>query len=339
MTPDGSSGLPILPILPIVDDNRAVLLPRRSSYALRVSVLDACNLRCGYCAPGTVGAPLARARWLSAAAHARLAPHFLALGVRKVRFTGGEPLLRDNLVDVVAAWRRALPTAELAMTTNATRLIERGAALRAAGLDRVTVHLDTLREDRYERLMGKGSVRAISDAVAFAQRTFEQVKLNVVVQRGENDDELADFLAWSRATGVQVRFIEIMQTGSAADVAQARFVPGRAIVAALGARSVPRAHESDPAALYEKDGAVFGVIASDTEPFCGACDRLRLTANGRLRRCLYESGGVDVGAAVASGIDDDALRALLVRAIDEKRSFHPLTQATRTPFSMADVGG
>lgn len=339
MTPDGG--------LPIVDAPVGAALPRRTSYALRVSLLDACNLRCAYCAPGSVTGPLARARWLDAAAHARLARQFARapLGgaspalVRKVRFTGGEPLLRDDVVDIVARWRAALPLAELALTTNATRLVERGAALRAAGLERVTVHLDTLRADRYERLMGKGSLAAILDALSFARRTFDGVKLNMVVQRGENDDELASFLAFSRVTGIQVRFIELMRTGSADAVVDARFFPGRDVVAALGARPVPRAHPSDPAALFEADGVTFGVIASDTEPFCSACDRLRLTADGHLRRCLYESGGVDVGAALAAGVDDDALARLLDHAIAGKRSFHPLTQAARLPFSMADVGG
>jgi GTP 3',8-cyclase len=140
--------------LPIVDQPRGVHLPRRASYALRVSVLDACNLRCTYCAPGTVTSPTPKTQWLSAAEHAALAPHFAAIGVRKVRFTGGEPLLRDDLGDVVAAWRKALPDAELAVTTNATRLIEQASMLRTAGIDRVTVHLDTLHRERYEALMG-----------------------------------------------------------------------------------------------------------------------------------------------------------------------------------------
>lgn len=325
--------------LPIVDQPRGVHLPRRSSFALRVSVLDACNLRCTYCAPGTVTTPVPKTRWLSAAEHAALAPHFAAVGVRKVRFTGGEPLLRDDLADVVAAWRQALPGAELAVTTNATRLLEQAAMLRDAGIDRVTVHLDTLRRERYEALMGRGSPAQVLEAVAVAHRIFDEVKLNVVVQRGKNDDELEDFLQWSKKTGVQVRFIELMRTGSADAVVDDVFMPGREVIDRLGATPVPRRHVSDPAALFVRDDVVFGLIASDTEPFCGDCDRLRLTADGRLRGCLYESGGVPLGRALRDGADVATIRALVEDKVAAKRSFHPLTQSERVPFSMADIGG
>lgn len=325
--------------LQIVDQPRGVPMPRRRSYALRVSVLDACNLRCTYCAPGAVTSTTPKTRWLSSSEHAALAPHFGALGVRKVRFTGGAPLLRDDLHDVVAAWRQALPDAELALTTNGTRLLQQATSLRAAGVDRVTVHLDTLRRERYEALMGKGSPEQVQEAIAVARRTFVEVKLNVVVQRGKNEDELADFVTWSQRTGVQVRFIELMRTGSADAVVDDVFMAGREVVLRLGARAVPRRHESDPAALFEVDGVVFGLIASDTEPFCGACDRLRLTADGRLRGCLYESGGVPLGMALRDGAPADRLRALVADTVAHKRSFHPLTSAERVPFSMADIGG
>ena len=343
--------------LKIVDDvvdaaGAGVPLPSRAAYALRVSVLDACNLRCTYCAPGALSAPMSSSRWLTPAEHARLAPHFAAAHVKKVRFTGGEPLLRPDLVDVVAAWRRALPGATLALTTNGTRLVERLDALVQAGLDRVTVHLDTLRDDRYAALMGPSSsvarVLAAVDA-ARAHARLAEVKLNVVVQRGKNDDELVDFVRWSRATGVHVRFIELMRTGSADAVVDDAFFAGRDVVARLRARPVPRQSPSDPAALYATSlhddhghgEVVFGVIASDTEPFCGACDRLRLTADGRLRGCLYDSGGVPLGDALRRGVDDDALRALVQGGVRGKRSFHPssTTADDRARFSMADVGG
>lgn len=329
-------GLPIVG-QDVVTAGRPV--PRRRSYALRVSVLDACNLRCTYCAPGAVTTPMQQARWLTSTEHTALAPAFAAAGVRKVRFTGGEPLLRPDLDDVIGGWRAALPDAELALTTNGTRLLERATSLRAAGVDRVTVHLDTLRRDRYEALMGKGSPEQVQEGIAVALRTFDEVKLNVVVQRGQNDDELADFLQWSKRTGVQVRFIELMRTGSADAVVDDVFMAGREVIARLGATAVPRRHESDPAALYTVDGVVFGLIASDTEPFCSACDRLRLTADGRLRGCLYESGGVPLGLALREGADASRLRDLIEGGIASKGSFHPLTTAARVPFSMADIGG
>jgi cyclic pyranopterin phosphate synthase len=327
------------------DDAAGAPLPARAAYSLRVSVLDACNLRCTYCAPGALAAPMSSSRWLSPAEHARLAPSFAAVPVKKVRFTGGEPLLRADLEAVVAAWRAALPSADLALTTNATRLVARVDALRSVGLDRVTVHLDTLREERYGALMGEASsVAQVLRALDVARARFAEVKLNVVVQRGRNDDELLDFVRWSRGSGAQVRFIELMRTGSADDVVDDAFFAGRDVVARLHARPLARRDASDPAALFAADvdgvDVVFGVIASDTEPFCGACDRLRLTADGRLRGCLYESGGVALGAALRQGVDDDALRALVQRGVRGKRSFHPLaTGVARVPFSMADVGG
>lgn len=339
--------------LKIVDDTvdprggrGGVPLPMRTAWALRVSVLDACNLRCTYCAPGTLSAPMPSSKWLTPAEHARLAPHLGALQVKKVRFTGGEPLLRKDLVDVIDAWRTALPDAVLALTTNGTKLVEQIEPLVACGLDRVTVHLDTLREDRYGALMGTASsVAHVLRAIDVARARFAEVKVNVVVQRGKNDDELHAFLRWSRASGVHVRFIELMRTGSADDVVDDAFFAGREVVSRLGGRPLPRHNPSDPAALFaasvDGDDVVFGLIASDTEPFCSACDRLRLTADGRLRGCLYEAGGVPLGEALRRGIDDDALRALVASGVRSKRSFHPLstTAGDRARFSMADIGG
>jgi GTP 3',8-cyclase len=314
---------------------------RLARYSLRVSVLEQCQLACGYCNPGSVTPPAARDRWLDASAYLRLARLFRARGVVKVHMTGGEPLVRSDVVDIVAAFKEAMPDADLALTTNALRLAPMVDDLARAGLRRVTVHLDTLRADRYEALMGQGSPATVLAAAARARSALGNVvKMNVVLQRGRNDDELADFLAMSRDTGIEVRFIELMNTGSADEYTRAVFMPGRDVVAALGATPLPRRHASDPAALFtSRDGVVFGVIASDTEPFCGDCDRLRLTADGRLRGCLYQSGGIPLGAALASGASDDTIAALIDTGLDDKRSWHPLVAAHRVPFSMADVGG
>jgi cyclic pyranopterin phosphate synthase len=260
--------------------------------------------------------------------------------VTKVRITGGEPLARADVVDVVAAWKEAIPQADLALTTNGQRLSLHLDALVGAGLRRVTVHLDTLRADRYGALMGPGSPEAILDACAQARARLDEVKLNVVVQKGKNDDELEDFLALSARTGLEVRFIELMNTGSADDYTREVFMSGRDVVTQLGGEPVPRRAPSDPAALYRsKDGVVFGVIASDTEPFCSACDRMRLTADGRLRGCLYQADGIPLGAALKSGASDETLQALLDAGLEDKRSWHPLAAPHRKPFSMADVGG
>jgi cyclic pyranopterin phosphate synthase len=337
--------------LPIVDDlpPRPTLSPRGrlAAYSLRVSVLEQCQLDCRYCRPGSMTTPTEKARWLTPLEHGRLARAFLARGVKKVRFTGGEPTLRADLVDIVAAWQSAAAGVDLALalTTNGLRLPPLLPALRAAGLHAVTIHLDTLRDERVEALMGPGaSVALATDATLHARECGLQVKINMVVQRGGNDDELVEMLDRGRELGAEVRFIEQMNTGSAAGYVKETFIAGRDIVARLaaarGARRLPRRHPSDPAALLATDdGVVFGVIASDTEPFCAACDRLRLSADGRVRGCLYQTGGLPLGAALRTGIDDEGLLALLDSALDDKQSHHPLVPRSRAPFSMADVGG
>jgi len=311
---------------------------------LRVSLLEQCQYDCGYCRPGAVVRPTHTARWLRATDYERLAGLFGALGVHKVRFTGGEPLLRPDVVDVVRAFRSALPGRELALTSNGQRLPSLLEPLAAAGLDRATVHVDSLRPERYRALMGDGVVDDVLAGVLAARARLRAVKLNVVVQRGRNDDELLDFLAWSHRTGVEVRFIELMNTGSAVDYTRQVFVSGAEILARVAGggpvRLRGRRHTADPATLYEtSEGVVFGIIASDTQPFCESCDRLRLTADGRLRGCLYEQTGVPLGAALKAGASDDELRALLAFGLARKRSRHPLRVDRTHAFSMADTGG
>jgi cyclic pyranopterin phosphate synthase len=328
-----------LPILSQTSPLTAGARGRLARYSLRVSVLEHCTLSCSYCKPGSVTAPSEKARWLSPSSYLRLARLFRSRGVVKVHVTGGEPLVRPDVTSIVAAFKEAMPNADLALTTNGLRLGPLVGELVRAGLRRATVHLDTLRADRYPALMGDGSPGAVLSAVEHARGALA-IKMNVVVQKGRNDDELEDFLALSRRLAIEVRFIELMNTGSADEYTRAAFVAGRDIVASLGAVPMRRRHASDPASLYlSRDGVVFGVIASDTEPFCGDCDRLRLTADGRLRGCLYQDGGIPLGAALASGASDETLAALLDTGLDDKRSWHPLIAKHRVPFSMADVGG
>lgn len=319
---------------------RAVPRPLR----LRVSLLEQCQYECAYCRPGSVVPPTASARWLSPQTYRRLGALFAEAGVSRVRFTGGEPLLRPDVLEVVAAFRASLPGADLALTTNGARLGASLDALVAAGLDRATVHVDSLQPERYAALMGAGELEPVLAAVLRARERLHSVKLNVVVQRGRNDDELADFLAWSARTGVEVRFIELMNTGSAVEFARQAFVSGREVVERIAAttavRPVGRRDAADPAALYETgSGVVFGVIASDTQPFCDACNRLRLTADGRLRGCLYQADAVALGDAVRAGADDAALARLIHAATADKRSHHPALVHRTHRFSMADTGG
>ncbi len=320
---------------------------RPTSWTLRVSVLDRCQYRCAYCRPGTVTPYLEQDARLTLADYAALAPVFAEHGVTKVRFTGGEPLLRRDLAEVVRVFRDALPEAELALTTNGQHLRAELPKLVAAGLTRATVHVDSLRSERYRALMGEGELDEVLAATLNARALLREVKLNAVVQRGQNDDELGDFLAWSRETGIEVRFIELMNTGSAVDYTRSVFLSGREIVEAIGrlggVTAVPRPDPSAPAARFRTaDGLEFGVIASDTEPFCADCNRMRLSADGRLLGCLYESGGLDLRAALAAG-DPTLLAAEVARAFASKRSHHPYApeqaREPRVPFSMAQTGG
>ncbi len=315
-----------------------------SRYALRVSLLEQCSYRCPYCLPGAVQPYTERNRWLSASDYARLAPIFADLGVAKVRFTGGEPLLRADLIDVIQVFRQAMPKTELALTTNGQRLAKIKQELRRSGLDRLTIHIDSLQKERYTRLMGDGDPQEILQTALSLGDIFGQIKINVVLQRGQNDDEMLDFLRLSQETGVEVRFIELMNTGSASEYTKSVFLSGAEALSLLQKqiqiKPIARRHESDPAALYQTEtGITFGVIASDTEPFCHVCDRLRLTADGRLRGCLYEAGGTDVGSHLRKNVSAEELRSIVIHGAMQKRSFHPNTANERRPFSMADVGG
>lgn len=314
---------------------RLAVLEPPAGLTLRVSVLDRCQYRCGYCLPGSAAPFLPASQWLSVADYAGLARAFAAHGVDKVRFTGGEPLLRRDLPEIVEAFRDASPSCDLALTTNGLLLTERLEALLRAGLRRATVHVDSLRPERYRALMGPGDVASVIEGALAARRRLAEVKLNVVVQRGGNDDEIEEFLAFSASTGVEVRFIELMSTGSANDYIAGAFFSGREIVDRARARPLPRTRSSDPAARFRShDGVVFGVIASDTEPFCDACVRLRLTADGHLRGCLYEAPGVSL-----RDLPGDALATRIWCALRAKRSHHPNVTRAHEPFSVAQTGG
>ncbi len=287
--------------------------------SLRLSVTDRCNLRCGYCMPEADYVWLPRSSILSYEEFARLAGLFTALGADKVRLTGGEPLLRHDLEVLVRMLADQPGVNDLALTTNGLLLAPRVAALRAAGLRRVTVSLDTLRPDRmlaFAKSPRHADVLLGIDAATTAG--FDAVKLNAVVIRGYNDDEVADLLAFGRERGVEVRFIEYMDVGGATQWSSGDVVPQEEILARVAARfGRPEALPARGAAPAERfrlaDGTVFGVIASTTRPFCRDCDRSRITADGTWFLCLYARGGVDLREPLRSGASDDELTDLLVR--------------------------
>ena len=287
--------------------------------SLRVSVTDRCNLRCEYCMPEADYVWLPKTDILTFEETGYLVDVFAGLGVDRVRITGGEPLLRQDLGDLIALLAAKSPIEDLALTTNGILLAGQATALRQAGLHRITVSLDTLHPDRFERLTRYDElarVRAGLDAAAAAG--FDSVKIDTVVIRGVNDDELPALLDLGRRLSAEVRFIEYMDVGGATRWSEADVVPRREILEIVererGEASLIAEETSAPADRYRlADGTTFGVISSTTEPFCRTCDRSRLTADGQWYLCLYAASGIDLRAPLRAGASGDELRALLTR--------------------------
>lgn len=279
--------------------------------SLRISVTDRCNLRCNYCMPEDEYVWLPRQSILSFEEITRLTRIFADSGVRKVRITGGEPLLRKDLPQLVGQLAAVDGLNDLALTTNAVLLASLAAALREAGLHRVTVSLDTLRPDRYRDMMRGDRLDDVLEGIRAAREVgFRDIKLNTVVMRGVNDDEIDDLLRFARAHGLEVRFIEYMDVGGATRWSAELVVSRREILTRIersfGSAS-PRAAD-DPAAPADRfilpDGTTFGVIASTTSPFCRTCDRSRVTADGTWYLCLYAAEGVDLKGLLRGGASD-----------------------------------
>ncbi|HEX9632300.1 MAG TPA: GTP 3',8-cyclase MoaA [Gemmatimonadales bacterium] len=286
--------------------------------SLRISVTDRCNLRCSYCMPEDSYIWLPRASILTFEELERLAGVFVRLGATKIRLTGGEPLLRHDLPDLVARVARIPGVADLAMTTNALLLSRFAGALRRAGLRRVTVSLDTLRPERYRDMTRADRMpEALAGIEAAQAEGFADLKLNAVVVRGVNDDELFDLLEFGRAQGMEVRFIEYMDVGGATRWADRLVVPRVEMLERIAARygKVLPSADRDPAAPAERfrlpDGTPFGIIASTTEPFCRTCDRSRLTADGMWFLCLYAAEGVSLRDRLRAGATDEELAQLI----------------------------
>ena len=308
---------------------------------LRVSVTDRCNLRCQYCMPEADYVWLPRNDILTFEEIDRLVDVFAALGTEKVRITGGEPLLRTDLPDLVALLAGKSALRDLALTTNGILLAEQVAALRDAGLPRITVSLDTLRPDRFKALARfdrHGDVlRGLEEA---AGAGFESIKIDTVVIRGVNDDELAPMLEFGRRMNAEVRFIEYMDVGGATRWSMDDVVSRRDMLDRLSARygRIEAVDETTaaPADRYAlPDGTVFGIISSTTQPFCRQCDRSRLTADGLWYRCLYARTGTDLRQPLRTGASREALQDLIAttwQARDDRGAEERLAATDRSTF-------
>jgi len=285
--------------------------------SLRLSVTDRCNLRCQYCMPEQDYVWLPRRDILSFEEISTLVDVFATLGTDRVRITGGEPLLRKDLPDLIALLAAKPALTDLALTTNGILLREQVDALRRAGLPRITVSLDTLDASRFERL---ARFDRLTDVLAGLDRAaaagFDSVKIDTVVIRGVNDDELVGLLEHGRRLGAEVRFIEYMDVGGATRWSIADVVSRQEMLQRLaehyGPVSALEENTSAPADRFRlPDGTVFGIISSTTEPFCALCDRSRVTADGVWYRCLYATDGTDLRGPLRAGADADGLRALI----------------------------
>jgi cyclic pyranopterin phosphate synthase len=293
--------------------------------SLRVSVTDRCNLRCNYCMPQEEYVWLPREELLSFEEIARLVEVFTSLGVEDVRLTGGEPLLRRNLVALVRMLAANPLIRDLALTTNGILFAEHAEELRAAGLDRVTVSLDTLRPERFHALTGRDTHAQVLAGIRSARRAgFERLKLDTVVLRGTNDDELANLIEFGRGAGAEVRFIEYMDVGGATEWSLEKVFTRSEMLDQLekryGAIAPVAENSSAPAERFKlPDGTVFGIIASTTQPFCRSCDRSRLTADGLWFLCLYAQTGIDLRRMLRAG-DSSAELGARVASIWRERS-------------------
>ena len=300
----------------------ASLLDRlgRPLRSLRVSLIDMCNLRCNYCMPEKDYVWLPRDDVLSADETGRLVDAFTRLGVEKVRLTGGEPLMRREVAEIVERLAANPRVRDLSLTTNGSLLARHAAGLRRAGLDRITVSIDTLRPDRFKQLTRRDQLGHVIEGIDAARDAgFDRLKINTVVMRDLNDDELAGLLEFGKEKGAEVRFIEYMDVGGATRWSMKMVVPRQEMLERLERRYGPirplGGNGSAPADRYVlPDGTVFGIIASTTGPFCRTCDRSRITADGLWFLCLYAARGIDLRTPLCEGASDEAIHELIVDA-------------------------
>lgn len=326
---------------------------------LRLSVTDRCNLRCEYCMPEENYVWLPREDLLHFEEISHLVDVFLGLGVDHVRITGGEPLLRRDLPTLVKMIADKPGLADLAMTTNGILLADYADDLRAAGIKRVTVSLDTLQPDRFVALARYNELTRVRAGIAAAYQAFGGLKIDTVVIRGVNDDELVDLIEYGKTVNGEVRFIEYMDVGGATRWSPDRVMTRRDMLTRIGehygsVEAIPPT-TSAPADRYRlSDGTVFGIISSTTEPFCNDCDRSRLTADGRWYLCLYAPQGTDLRAALRDGASREELERIVTEAwkarvdrgaevrlaLGDRRAFVPLRSLRQDPhLEMHTRGG
>jgi cyclic pyranopterin phosphate synthase len=287
---------------------------KRSMRDLRISVTDRCNFRCTYCMPFDEYTWIERNQVLSFEEIERLAAIFVRLGVQKIRLTGGEPLVRRDLHRLIGRLAQLAPAPDLSLTTNGALLVAQAQDLFDAGLRRINISIDTLRPERFKQITQRGDLQAVLEGVQAAKRVgMGPIKINAVVIRGFNEDEVLDLVRFARNHALEMRFIEYMDVGNANAWSLEKTVTKNEILniihAAFPLREVGRDYGSAPAVDYAfEDGAgEIGIIGSVTEPFCSTCTRVRLTADGKLVTCLFAESGFDLKSVLRAGASDEEL--------------------------------
>src|SRR6185295_11516754 len=299
---------------------------------LRVSLTDRCNFRCFYCLPHGEPPIAPKEQMLTYEEIERACEIFVRLGIEKIRLTGGEPMLRRDIETIISklAKLKVEGLTDLALTTNGYFLPERAHALKDAGLDRVTISLDSLKRDVFKRMTGVDVLDKVLDGIAAAKRVgLNPIKINAVIVRGHNEDEVADFAQFAREHDVKMRFIEFMPLDSGHDWDRADVVSGREIRERIAERfpliplDLDRGSETSSRYRFA-DGAPgeIGIIAPVTEPFCGACSRIRLTADGQIRTCLFSTVEHSLRDVVRSGASRDEIVEYIDSVIMKKEPRH-----------------
>lgn len=309
----------------------------RDSYSrpirdLRVSLTDRCNFRCFYCLPHGEPPIAPKEQMLSYEEIDYVCEIFVSLGIEKIRLTGGEPMLRRDIETIIRKLSRLKPSGllDLALTTNGYYLPDRAQSLKDAGLDRVTISLDSLKRDVFKRMTGVDVLDKVLNGIAAAKKAgLEPIKINAVIVRGHNEDEVADFAAFAREHDVKMRFIEFMPLDSGHEWSREDVVSGKEIRERISERfplvRVDVARGSETSSRYRfADGAPgeIGIIAPVTEPFCGACSRIRLTADGQIRTCLFSTIEHSLRDVVRSGASRDEMVEYIRSVIQKKEPRH-----------------
>jgi len=291
---------------------------KRPLRGLRISVTDRCNFRCTYCMPFDEYQWVHRSEVLSFDEIERVARLFVSQGVSQIRLTGGEPLVRRSLPTLVRQLSSIEGLRSLSLTTNGALLAEQASDLKAAGLHRINVSLDTLQADRFRKITQRGELQPVLEGLAAAKAVgMDPIKINAVIIRGFNDDELLDLVEFGRHHGFEMRLIEYMDVGNASGWTPEKTFSKREMLETIHAqfplREVGRASGSAPAVDYEfVDGAgQIGIIGSVTEPFCSSCTRARLTADGKFVTCLFAETGFDLKSRMRQGATDEELTEII----------------------------